>query len=141
MVTKVKSRKVICVNTLKVYNSIKEACSDSSYINTSHSNISRCCAGEIPSAGKLLKTGERLLWAYMNDFVYSYIPCIEEDKKNWLFCETTGQIYKSSKEACEHLGIVPSRISMQLSGARPTAGFHPETNEPLKFKRYLDIQK
>ena len=43
-----KSKKVLCVETGKVYESIREA---ERLTGVSHSNISKCCIGKLKSAG------------------------------------------------------------------------------------------
>ena len=58
------SRKVICITTGKIFNSMKEA---SNYYNILNlSNISGCCRGELKSASKL--NGERLKWKYLENY-------------------------------------------------------------------------
>ena len=56
------SRKVICITTGKIFNSIKDA---SNYYKCSH--ISDCCKGIIKSAGKL-QDGAKLQWKYLEDY-------------------------------------------------------------------------
>lgn len=57
------SRKVKCITTNKLFNSIKEA--EKFYnIPLNNGNISRCCNGELKSAGTL-KDGTKLIWEYV----------------------------------------------------------------------------
>lgn len=59
--SKALSKKVICVTTGKVFNSIKEA---ASYYNIKNkSDISRVCKGERNYCGEL--NGEKLVWEYL----------------------------------------------------------------------------
>ena len=58
------SKKVICVNTGKIFNSLKYA---SNYYNVPKGNISGCCRGELKSAGKL-SDGTKLQWKYVKDY-------------------------------------------------------------------------
>lgn len=67
-----KNRQIICLNTLKVYNSIKEAEKD-----THISNISACCRGVIKSAGTL--NGEKVYWEYYDNYIQD--KQAKEDKK------------------------------------------------------------
>lgn len=57
------AKKVICLNTNKIYNSLKEAGEDT---GVKPNNISMCCRGKIQSAGKMLN-GEKRIWRYYND--------------------------------------------------------------------------
>lgn len=134
---------IYCITLNKIYNSVTDAVRDLGDISTgvASSSIIRCCKGEISKGGRLNETAEQLEWVYLSDFAKGVVPCIEKDKQKWLVCITTGQIFKSQAEACSFFNVGYSRISIQLSGKRPTAGFHPETNEPLIFERYLDYIK
>lgn len=60
------AKSVICLNTNKVFETIREA---NKYINANESNshISACCRGRRKSVGKHPITGEKLRWAYYND--------------------------------------------------------------------------
>ena len=46
----IKGRSIICIETGKIYNSIKEAAKDT---NANYSCISKACKGKIKTAGKL----------------------------------------------------------------------------------------
>ena len=59
-ISKANSKKVRCITTNEIFNSLKEA---SEKYNTSH--ISKCCKGKIKSAGKHPVTGEKLIWEYV----------------------------------------------------------------------------
>ena len=56
------SKKVKCITTNEVFNSIKDA--EEKY-GVSHQNISKCCKGKYKSAGKHPVTGEKLIWEYV----------------------------------------------------------------------------
>ncbi len=58
------SKKVICIETQKIYNSISEASRET---NIALSNISRVCRGERKSAGKDAVTGQKLTWKFYNE--------------------------------------------------------------------------
>ncbi len=58
---KATSKKVKCLTTGKIYNSINDASKD---VNVSSSLISRCCRGINKSAGKTIY-GEPLKWVYL----------------------------------------------------------------------------
>lgn len=59
-------KKVICLNDLKVFQSIKEA---SGYIGKTRGTIHAHLRKETKSAGKHPETGERLRWMYYDDYV------------------------------------------------------------------------
>ena len=63
------SRKVICITTGKIFNSMKEA---GNYYNVPQCNISGCCRGESKSAGKLLSAkllcSIPLKWKYLENY-------------------------------------------------------------------------
>ena len=60
------SRKVICVNTLEVFDSMKEA---GEYYNVYPENISHCCRNNQFHTGVDNKTGEKLSWMYYEDYL------------------------------------------------------------------------
>ena len=60
--SKVNNKKVICINTGKIFNGLKEA---SNYYNVVISSISLCCRGMYKSAGKL-PDGTKLIWEYID---------------------------------------------------------------------------
>ena len=55
------SRKVICIDTGKIYGSTREA---ERLTGICQSDISKCCRGKKKSAGKHPVTGEKLKWEY-----------------------------------------------------------------------------
>ena len=57
---------MICLNDLKVFQSIKEA---SEYIGKTRGTIHAHLRKETRSAGKHPETGERLRWMYYDDYV------------------------------------------------------------------------
>lgn len=67
--------KIICLNNLKIFGSIKEA---SEYAGLKRAaNISACCKGKRNYCGKHPITGEKLQWMYYED----YLKQIEKEKK------------------------------------------------------------
>ena len=57
------SKKIICLNTGKIYPSSLEA---ERQTGVAHSSIIKCCRGKLKSAGKS-ETGERLIWKYYEE--------------------------------------------------------------------------
>ena len=112
------SKKVICITTGKIFNSITEA---SNYYNVSH--ISSCCRGELNSAGKL--NGEPLKWKYLEDYNNDFKrrKFSEEAKRKMseaqskkVICITTGKIFNSCKEAGSYYNIAPDNVSSCCRG-------------------------
>lgn len=135
-------KQVICLNTQKVYESITQAEQEYEFIaqGVTHSSIGGCCRGLLSHAGTLFNAeSEQLQWAYYDDYTKGHIPCIEKEQNNWVICMTTGEVFKKKIEACRYFNIKSPKISNQLAGRRPTAGFHPVTGEPLVFKRYKEV--
>ena len=60
-----KSKKVICLTTNEIFNSIVVA---SKNYNLQYQNISKCCRGKLKSAGKL-EDGTKLKWMYYDEYL------------------------------------------------------------------------
>ena len=111
-------RPVVCVETGKVYGSMKEAADDT---GVNPGNLSRAVRGLLPTAGG-----------------FHWVAYIEErpepiNRKHTqpVICVETGEIYNSLKEAGEKTGINYTNISSVLRGKHKTAGgFHWERYEP-----------
>ena len=73
-------RKVICITTGKIFNSVTEA---SNYYNVARNTISFCCKVKLKSAGKL--NGTKLKWKYVKDY--------NNDFKGILMNPITDKIY------------------------------------------------
>ena len=63
-VTEKQKKKVICITTGEIFNSIKEA---SIKYNVAASSITNNCKGKLKSAGKHTITGEKLIWEFIKD--------------------------------------------------------------------------
>ncbi|HBI7084827.1 TPA: hypothetical protein K8M77_000298 [Clostridium perfringens] len=130
--------KVFCLTHNRMFRSYSSAVNDKSLKNLTISNIIKCCRGEIPSAGKDLQ-GNKLQWCFFRDFInHKNFPCIESEKRSWVLCLTDGRLFRNNKEAGEFYNIDSVRISIQLSGKRPSAGFN-EAGEKLVFMKYNDL--
>lgn len=62
---KIKDNRVICLNTLDIFESIKKA---SEYYKCDKSVLAKCCKGKRKSCGKDNK-GKALHWSYYNDYI------------------------------------------------------------------------
>jgi len=91
-------RKIICINTKQIYNGIEEVPKE---IRNSH--INQCCRGVRTYCGTLPETGEKLMWAYVNEngeFDYPEIPSFDRKINDFTYiCLTTGKHYKSIGDA------------------------------------------
>ena len=67
-------KKVICITTGKIFNSIKDA---SIFYNCNHSGISQCCKGKYKFCGKL-SDGTPLIWKYLEDYKESDMQYYEK---------------------------------------------------------------
>lgn len=63
-----KYKKVICLNTKQVFNSIKEA-GEWTKLKTAKSNIGACCKGTRRYCGKHPITGEKLEWMFYEEYL------------------------------------------------------------------------
>lgn len=64
---KTKAKSVICLNNLKVFDSIAEASKE--YNLKFPSYISQCCLSKKDYAGVDPETGEKLRWMYYNEYL------------------------------------------------------------------------
>ena len=123
---KTTAKKVICLNTLKVYNSIHEAMKE-----TGSEHISDCCKKKIKSSGKD-KNGNALIWRYLDEYDANENIEIKKQKrkKTKVICIETEVEYESAKEAERKTGINSSSIGGVCNGIRKTAGgFHWKWSE------------
>lgn len=73
------SKPVRCINTGRVFSNAREA---ADYYHTDNSRIHKCCKGIEKSSGKHPKTGEKLLWEYVDkDNLRTEIEIIENSKE------------------------------------------------------------
>lgn len=130
----VKRRSVICIETGKIYDCLKEAGAD---IGTSHSNISYACSGKTVLAGGYH-------WAYYEDFLAN--PNQEKFVKDGYFimsviCLETEKVYKNIKEASEDTGANNTNISLVCRGKLATCGGYHWMYHKDYLKNGADINK
>lgn len=111
-------RKVVCLNTGVIYDSITSAKKD-----TGAEHIGDCCSGKIKTAGKDIN-GNALIWRYIED--YTGEEKIQKKKqkrsKTKVLCIETDIQYNSAKEAERITGIDSTSIGRVCNGKRNTAG-------------------
>lgn len=138
----VAARKVVCLNTGKIYDCIADAAQD---YGLERSLITMCCKGKVKSCGGKC-TGVKTVWAYYEDYLTmdeqeiahrimaehkKPAPYIRRDPNGQhgyipqprpVECVTTGNIYGSTKIAAETLGICEASIWKCCHGQRNYAG-------------------
>ena len=117
-------RKVVCLTTKEVFNSLEEAqerygCS---------STLSLCCQGKRKSCGKHPETGEKLVWAYKDDYdkmneeeIKKRLDVHHKGKKT-IICLETLEVFDSSNYASRKYNIDNSSILRCCKGKYKTAG-------------------
>lgn len=141
-----KSRKIICLNTLEVFNCISE-----SKLKYGKKDIQACCIGNKTYAGKL-EDGTRLVWCYYEDYlnmsdeeIQHKINEAKESNKgknncNYkpIICITTNKVFNSHSEASECYNIKSkSHITSVCQGKRNYCG-KLDDGTKLKWMYYED---
>lgn len=125
------SKKVVCVNTGEIFQSITEA---HKYYNTSISGISNCCKNINGHAGNHPITNEPLVWQFYNDYLLSKKSDKTINKKfKKVICLNTSEIFNSITEASKKYNIGRRHISTCCLGKRKSTGIHPVTKEKLRW--------
>lgn len=145
-------RKVVLLNTGKIYNTITEAANDF-HINSS--NISAACKGKQKHCGKDNK-GNSLTWAYYEDYVamsteeiYAKINSQPDyTTKKMVICLNNNIIWNSIHDAANFYGITVEGISCCCNGFinskyknHEYCGIDQKSNEWLKWMFLEDYQK
>ena len=111
-------RKVICINTLEIFDSIRDAAKK---YQCSEANISKCCTGERNYCGKL-EDGTKIQWSYYEENKEYNLNENIKDKWTQRFIEqyTSNMelvaLYKSMKDASNKTGISRQCISRVCHG-------------------------
>jgi len=140
-------KKVICITTEEIFNSLTEA---SKKYDIKLSGISNCCSLINPSksAGIHPATKESLVWVYYDDYLNN------KDKIGWLdnylnnnnksnkkvICLTTSKVFNSLKEAGIAYKIDSGAITRCCKGELKSSGKHPITREKLIWMYYNDFK-
>ena len=144
-------KKVICLQTLEVFNTCGEA---SEWCN---GNVSQYFCKNTAFAGTHPKTGEKLAWAYFDEYenmtkeeidnriqkakYFSFVGENNPTSKK-VICLNTLQVFKTVTDACTWCGCGKGNLSNYCKDKMyiqdKTRGKHPETGEPLKWMYYSD---
>lgn len=116
-------RRVICVDTQKVYDTIRDAAKD---VGVNDSEISACCRGINISAGQKR-------WLYLEDATEEKMQellsiDISYKRPKPIYCVELDMIFKNAKEAERYTGVINSNIIAVCKGKKgyKTAGKLPD---------------
>lgn len=113
-----RARKIICINTGGIYNSIVEASED---FNINYTNIHQVCCGNSNSARGC--DGNYYQFAYYEKGKeYKLIKLENINTPRNVVCVNTGEVFKSTVEASNKTKIQQSHISNCCNGTRNFAG-------------------
>lgn len=126
------SKKVICLNTLKIFNCIRDVIRDEEYCkyNCQAPAISRICKNNkrILSTG-VLPDGTHLTWMYLEDYENTTKEEIEikikkanKQRSNPVICLNTSIIYKNINQASVLTGVDSASIYKCCNHTRQSAG-------------------
>ena len=133
------ARKVICLTTMKIFNTLDEGADF--YNIASGTSISACCKNKkrYKSSGKL-EDGTPLVWVYYED----YLKMTEEEIKNKLrdadkriICITTNMIFDTLKEGADFYNIKSiGNLSECCNGKSKSCGKY--NGQKLQWKHLID---
>ena len=132
------ARKVICLNTMKIFNTIIDA---SKYYDIDKDAIQQCCSEKSNRKTAGIINGERGIWEYYDENKqYTYNPFIREyEYINEVYCINTEELFKNATVASKTYNINSSSISQCCNNKLLSAGKHPITKEPLVWCYKRDI--
>lgn len=132
------ARKVICLNTMKVFDTIVEA---SEFYNIDKDAIQQACSPKAHKKTAGTINGERGVWEYYDENkIYEYIPFVRKFYYvREVYCINTKEVFKNASVAGRAYNIKSSSISMCCNGKLLSAGKHKETQEPLVWCYVKDI--
>lgn len=114
------AKKVVCIETGIIYDSIKEA---SKQLNLKGHHIGTCCSGDRETCGGYH-------WCYEEDYTAEKVKELLLPKINKhcisILCIETNKKYDSMKDAAADIGFSPTRISDYFKGRAAYAGKLPD---------------
>lgn|GEM_PF-1577120 len=135
----VQDKKVICLTTSQIFNSINQVLKLKIY-NCTQVGIHQCCIHKYNTCGEL-EDGTLLQWMYYEE----YLTSSKEEINNILthtkkyICITTGEIFNTKKDAGEYYNMKSYvTISECCSNKKDYCGRHPKNKEKLKWMYYKD---
>lgn len=139
-VSKIRSKKIVCLNTKKIYDSVMEAENEYGIVG-----IYECCIHKVNYSGKD-SNGNALFWMYFDE--YETIPEKEIDlyvnelklKYDYsIVCINTGEIFKNYIEANKFAGLSGKQsITSCCLGKRRRSGKNTKTGEYYVWAYYKD---
>lgn len=127
-----KAKKVVCLNSKEVFNTLQEA---AKYYDCNYTHISCCCNGKRRFCGRDSSTNKQLAWAYYEDFIKMtdeeiQVILSKSDRKNvkvakrgsQVLCVTTGMKFISAKKASEYYKVDSSAIIKNCNKKAKSAG-------------------
>ena len=131
--------KVICVNTMEIFDGISIA--QEKY---GIDNISANCNGTIKSAGKDPITGKPLVWMYYEEYLKNGLAKYNNKVYTKVVCLNNNYLFNSMVDACSWCGLKTQSSIVQFlknNGNHKYAGKHPITGEKLRWMYYDDYIK
>lgn len=127
------AKKVICLNTMKIFNSIVEA---SIRYKITKESIQQCCSENsgLRTAGIDISTGDKLIWKYYIEgmsYFYKHYEKTKVESGKQVYCITTEETFSNIVEAGKKYNIKPSSISECCNYKLKSAGKHPITKERM----------
>lgn len=119
--------KVICTTNKKIFESLKDAAKYAGLKTTSGISIS--CKYPFVNAGVDPNNGQPLLWMYYDDYIKNGDICEKES----VICLNTMETFDSIYSACEKYELEHGQLGKACTGRRKYYGYHPYTNETLKW--------
>lgn len=127
---KASSHPVVLTNTGEVFDFMEDAIRKYGKLN-----ISRCCRGEIISAGKM-PDGTPMVWRYIEDYDSTKDYSYNNATIKQIICLETKEIFNKIIDACKKYGVSDTAISCNLTGRNSFAGRDFETKMPLHWMYY-----
>ena len=144
-------KKVICLNTLEVFKSMKDADLWIGKGKLTKSHVRNCCEGKFLTTGNHPITGERLTWMYYDEYLKASpeeikhrLLLITKAHSKKVICLNNKKIFDTLADAGQYAGLSNSTgIINNCKGKCKSAGKHPITGEKLEwmyYEEYLELQ-
>lgn len=128
------SRKIICLTTGEIFNSITQA---SLTYDIQDSDIGSCCRNKLFSAGRHPETKEEMVWQYYDEYELGIVK--PEKSKTRFYCLTTNEIFYSAIEASNKYGIPACDIVLCSQGKNAYAGkYNGKVMQWMYYDEFLE---